>query len=113
MVRNIEMLLKDTEKIMPSEDMMLEVLRDLMKDQMKEYIKEKMDENPKIKEEMKEAMMMYINAKVKEIEAATLLTKALGELGVISLPPDVKKEFISNLYQMFQKEIDEIMEKTL
>ncbi len=107
------MLLKDTEKIMPSEDMILEVLRDLMKDQMKEYIKEKMNENPKIKEEMREAMMMYINAKVKEIEAVTLLTKALGELGVISLPPDVKKEFISNLYQMFQKEIDDIMEKTL
>ncbi len=113
MAKNIEMLLKETEKVMPSEDMMLEVLRDLMKDQIKEYIKEKMDENPKIKDEMREAMMMYINAKVKEIEAATLLTKALGELGVISLPPDVKREFISNIYQMFQKEIDELMEKTL
>ncbi len=113
MVKNVEMLLKETEKIMPSEDMMVEVLRDLMKDQIKEYIKEKMDENPKIKEEMREAMITYINAKVKEFEAATLLTKALGELGVISLPPDVKKEFISNIYEMFQKEINDIIEKTL
>ncbi|AGB04065.1 hypothetical protein AciM339_0167 [Aciduliprofundum sp. MAR08-339] len=113
MVKNVEEILKESEKIMPSEDMVIEVMRDIMKDQVKEYIKERIDKNPKVKDEIHEAMMMYLNAKIKELEATALLTKALGELGVVSLPPEMKKEFVANLYKMFQKEIDEILEKTL
>ncbi len=113
MVTNMEEILKETEKILPSEEMIVEAMRDIMKDELKEYIRQKMEENPKIKEEIKVAMLTYISAKVKEIEATTRLTKALGELGIISLPPDVKRELINNMYQIFQKEIDEILEKTL
>jgi uncharacterized protein YneF (UPF0154 family) len=113
MVKNMEEILKESERILPSEEMIVEVMRDIMKDEVKAYIREKMDENPKIKEEIRSAMLTYISAKVKELEATTKLTKALGELGIISLPPDVKKELVANMYQMFQKEIDEILEKTL
>ncbi len=113
MTNDVERLLKETEKIMPSEDMVFEVLRDFMKDEMKDYIKNKMKDNPKIEKDMRDAMMMYVNAKIKELEATTLLTKAIGELGIILLPPDIKKEFISSIYKTFQKEIEELVEKTL
>jgi hypothetical protein len=113
MIKDVEELIKESEKILPSEDLLIEAVRDIMKEEIKEYIREKMEENPKIKEEIREAMLVYINAKVKEVEAATLMTKALGELGIISLPPETKKELISNIYKIFQKEIDEMLEKTL
>jgi hypothetical protein len=113
MTYNIENLIKETEKIMPSEDLIFEVLKDLMKDEVKGYIQQKIKENPEIKKTMDDAMLMYINAKIKEIEATTLLTKAIGELGIVSLPADLKKEFVSNIYKMFQKEIEELLEKTI
>jgi len=113
MIRDVEELIKESEKVLPSEDLLIEAVRDIMKEEIKEYIREKMKENPKIKEEIREAMLLYLHAKVKEVEAATLMTKALGELGIISLPPETKKELISSIYKMFQKEIDEMLEKTL
>ncbi len=113
MIKDMEELIKESEKILPSEDLLIEAVREIMKDEIKEYIREKMKQNPKIKEEIREAMLLYLSAKVKELEAATLMSKALGELGIISLPPEVRKELISNMYKMFQKEIDEMLEKTL
>ncbi len=113
MIKDVEELIKESEKVLPSEDLLIEAVRDIMKEEIKEYIREKMKKNPEIKDEIRKAMLLYIGAKVKEIEAATLMSKALGELGIISLPPEIKKEFISNMYKMFQKEIDEMLEKTL
>lgn len=113
MVKSVDEIIKETERVLPSEDLMLEAIRDLMKDEIKEYIKEKMEENPEIKENMRKSMLLYIEAKMKEVEAMTLMTKSMGELGVISLPPEMKKEFLESMYRMFQKEIDELIDKTI
>ena len=113
MIEDLEELLKKSERIMPSEELFIEAVRDLMKDEIKSYLKEKMEENPRIKEVLKEAMLDYVEAKVKESESITKLTKALAELGVITLPPEIKEKIISMLSSTFKKEIDEILEKTL
>jgi len=113
MIEDIEELIKKAEKIMPNEDLFIEVIRDLIKEEIKEYIKEKMNENPNIRKELREGILKYVNAKVAEAEAATLILKVLGELGVVSLPPEIKKDLLSNFYRTFQKEIDEVLEKTL
>lgn len=113
MMENIEELIKKSEKILPSEDLFIEAIRDLMKDEIKSYLREKMKENPQIREIMKEAMLDYIDAKIKESESVTKITKALGELGVITLPPEIKEKIIQTIYGTFKKEIDEILEKTL
>ncbi len=113
MTRSVENIIKDSEKILPSEELLMEALRDIMKDEVKAYIREKMEEKPEIKESMRKSMLLYIEAKMKEVEAVTLMSKAMGELGLVSLPPEMKKEFIESMYKIFQKEIDEIIEKTV
>ncbi len=113
MIKNLDELVKKGERVLPSEELFLDAIRDLMKDEIKEYIKEKMDENPHIKKEIREAMLIYMDAKVKEAEALTKLTKAIGELGIVALPPKSKQEIVEYIYRTFKKEIDEIIEKTL
>ncbi len=113
MVKNVEDIIKESEKVLPSEDLVMEALRDIMKDEIKKYIYEKMEEKPEIKENMRKSMLLYIEAKMKEVEAVTLMTKAMGELGVVSLPPEMRKEFMESMYKLFQKEIDELIEKTI
>ncbi|MCD6371040.1 MAG: hypothetical protein J7L63_06070 [Thermoplasmata archaeon] len=113
MIENIEELIKKAEKILPDEDLFLEVIRDLIKDEIKSYLKDRIEKNPEIRKELREAILKYVNAKVMEAESSTILLKALGELGIITLPPEIKKDIISHFYKTFQKEIDEILEKTL
>ncbi len=113
MIENLEELLKKTDKVLPNEDLFLEVVRDIIKDEIKSYLKEKMKNNPKIREEIRDAILKYVDSKVKEAEANTLLLKSLGELGVLTLPPEVKDDLIAHFYKTFQKEIDEFLDKTL
>ncbi len=113
MIQNIQELMKKAEDILPSEDLFLEVIKEIMKDEIKDYIRQKMEDNPKIKEELREGIFKYVNAKVMEAEATTVILKALGELGILTLPPEIKKDLLSSFYKTFQKEIDEILEKTL
>ncbi len=113
MIRNIEELIKKSEGLLPSEDLFMEAVRDLMKDEIKSYLRDKLEKNPKIREEIRDAMLGYVEAKVKESEAITKLIKAYAELGVITLPPELREEIIKSMYETFQEEIDQIIEKTL
>ncbi len=113
MIKDIDTLIKKSEEVLPSEELFIEAVRDLMKDEIKSYLKEKMKENPEIKEAIREAMLGYVAAKVKESESMTRLIKAFAELGVITLPPEMREEITKSVYEMFKKEIDEVIEKTI
>ncbi|NPA75009.1 MAG: hypothetical protein GXO25_02870 [Euryarchaeota archaeon] len=113
MIKDVENLIKKSEEILPSEELFIDAVRDLMKDEIKEYLKEQMKENPQIKENIRKGMLLYIEAKIKESEAVTVLMKALGELGVLTLPPEMRQEILGTMYSTFKKEIDEIIEKTI
>lgn len=113
MIKDIDAMIKKSEEVLPSEELFIEAVRDLMKDQIKEYLKEKLEKNPKIKDAIREAMLGYVAAKVKESEAMTKLVKAFAELGVITLPPEMREELVKSMYETFKKEIDEIIEKTI
>ena len=113
MIKDVDKLIKKSEEILPSEELFLDAVRDLMKDEIKEYLREQMKENPEIKDDLRNAMLMYVEAKVKESESMTILLKTMGKLGILTLPPEMKDEIISTMYSSFKKEIDEIIEKTL
>ena len=113
MIEDIEEIIKKSEKVLPSEDLFMDALRDIMKDEIKEYLREKLRENPKLKNDIREAILTYLEAKVKESEAITKLLRSHAELGIITLPPQLREEVFTTIYKTFKKEIDEIIEKTL
>ncbi len=113
MIRDMDKLIKKSEELLPSEELFMEAVREMMKDQIKNYLKQKMNENPKIRDAIREAMLDYVAAKVKESEAIAKLVKAYAQLGIMTLPSDMKSEIISTLYSTFKDEIDEVIEKTI
>ncbi|MEM0160959.1 MAG: DUF3387 domain-containing protein [Thermoplasmata archaeon] len=109
----IEQYVKLLEKSIPSESMFIEALQDLMKDEIKDYIKEKIDKNAELKKEIKEAIRQYLEAKLKEVNAITMLSKVAAELGLAIMPGDLKDQFLKSIVSVFSKEIDKTIDKTI
>jgi len=113
MIRDLESLVKKSDKVLPSEDLFLEAIHDFMKDEIKLYMREKLNENPEIRDTIRASMLEYVEAKVKESEAIAKIMKAYAELGILTLPQELREEIVKSMYGTFQKEIDEIIEKTI
>jgi len=95
--------------IIGGEELMLEVGRELIKDELKDRLREKLDNDPELKQEFKDAIGMYFEAKVKEMYANMKLAKASAKLGIDLMPEPLKKDFTREL----EKELGSIIEKII
>lgn len=109
----VEQYVKLLEKSIPSETMFIEALQDLIKDEIKDYIKEKINKNPELKNEIKEAVKQYLEAKLKELNAITMMSKVAAELGLAVMPADLKEQFLKSFVSVFSKEINKTIDKTI
>lgn len=109
----IEQYVKLLEKSIPSETMFIDALQDFIKDEIKDYIKDKLDKNTELKNEIKEAVKQYMEAKLKELNAITMLGKVAGELGLAVMPADLKDQFLKSFVSVFSKEINKTIDKTI
>ena len=100
-------------EIFPTEDVLIQSVQELVRDEIKKYILVKLNENPEIKEEIKDAVKEYIEAKLKELHAALKLTKAGAKLGLNLIPDDMREEVSKSFIQLFEKEISEILSRSL
>ena len=96
-----------------TEDLVIEVVRDIVKDEIKKRIYKKLDSDPALRNEIKEAISLYIDAKMKEAYASAMLAKCGTKLGLDILPETLKEKFTEDLFKLFGKEINAIIEKTL
>ncbi|MDP8012326.1 MAG: hypothetical protein ACP5F1_04570 [Thermoplasmata archaeon] len=110
---DINEILKMMEKSLPDETLFAEVIRDLVKNEIESALKEKLDKNPEIKNQLRIAVIEYIEAKIKEISATTKFTEAVAKLGIISLPSELREEMLKSFISAFQKEITQAIDKTL
>jgi hypothetical protein len=95
--------------IIGGEELILEAGREMIKDELKVYIRKRLEENPELKKEIKDAIGMYFEAKVKEIYANIKLAKASAKLGIEIMPDTLKKDFSKEL----EKELGSIIDKML
>jgi hypothetical protein len=108
----IARLVKDTtSEIMPQKDLLIEAFHELVKDEIKRYIRQKIDQDPELKNEIKEAVTLYLSAKLKEIHATIKLAKAGTKLGLNLIPDQMKDEMSKELVSLFEKEITEMMDR--
>lgn len=106
-------LLKDVASLIDREDILIDAFKDLIKDEIKSYIKAKLDADPALRREIKEAVGEYLEAKVNEGYAALKLTKAGAKLGLNLVPPHLRSKISKEFLGLFEKELTEIIEKTL
>lgn len=98
---------------LPSEELYFEALRDILKDIVKEYIKKKISEDKELRKEIVNVLKEFIEAKVKEYDSMARMTRISAKLGYSLAPESLKEEALSNFMRVFQKEIEEIIKKTL
>jgi hypothetical protein len=89
------------------EEIILEAAREMVKDELKEHIRKRLDDDPELKQEFKDAIGMYFEAKVKEMYANLKLAKASAKLGIDLMPEPLKNDFTREL----EKEIGQIVDK--
>jgi hypothetical protein len=89
------------------EEIILEAAREMIKDELKEHIRQRLDDDPELKQEFKDAIGMYFEAKVKEMYANLKLAKASAKLGIDLMPEPLKKDFTREL----EKELGSIVDK--
>jgi hypothetical protein len=102
-----EMLRDKFPDLIGGEEIMLEVGRDMIKDELKEHIRKRLDDDPELKQEFKDAIGMYFEAKVKQMYANMKLAKASAKLGIEMMPEPLQQDFKREL----EKEISTIVEK--
>ncbi|BAB60539.1 TVG1442264 [Thermoplasma volcanium GSS1] len=110
---DLEKYFKEFMKIMPTEDLYFEAVRDIVKDLIKEYIKKKMNEDETIRKDLARVIEEFMDARIKEYDAVASMAKIVAKIGLVSAPDDVKEQVYNDFITMFQKEIEGIIKKTL
>lgn len=109
----VELALKQTRGLLQAEDILVEALKDMVKDEIKRHVREKLEANPELKEELKAGISEFLEAKIKETSALLKIAKAGARLGLELVPPHLREEMTKDVIDIFQKEINILMEKTL
>ena len=100
-------------ELMATEDIFIEEVRDLVKDEIKSYIRQKVDADEELKDELKEAISYYFNAKARSVYAEMKASRAAARLGLRILPDDLQGEVGEALVGLFEKELGNLLEKAL
>ena len=75
----IKSVLTDT---LGAEDIVVEALRDMVKDEVKSHIRSALDKDPALREEIKNAIYMYLEARARQLYATMKLAKGATKLGL-------------------------------
>lgn len=96
-----------------AEDILVEALRDMVKEEIKRHIKATLDKDPSLREEIKSAINMYLEARARQVFAAMKIAKGAAKLGLSMIPPDLKKEMSKEILDILEKELGGIMDRAL
>lgn len=115
---SIESLIKSVAEGKPLEDLnteglVMDAIRDLVKDEIKDHLRKRVEENPVLKGELREAVELFIEAKLKETMAAVKLAKAGTKLGLAMVPEKMVDDLTREFSRVFEKEIITILDRSL
>ena len=94
-----------------TESLLVESMRDLVKDEIKSLMRQKMDENPVLKAEIREATRDLVDAKIREAVAMVRLAKCGAELGLASVPDDMRQKLGKDMASLFERELALLFDK--
>jgi hypothetical protein len=95
--------------VLGGEEIIVEVARELVKDEIKRIILQKLEASPELRQEFRDAIGMYFEAKIKEAYAGIKLAKSSAKLGLDLIPDHLRDQMSKEL----QQELIKLVEKTL
>ncbi len=102
-----------SKKLMINDNVILEAVIDIYKDEIKDTIRKKLNDNPRLNKELKDAIKEYVQGKLLEAAAQGKLLKIVAELGLVSLPDNMRDEIVKTIIKAIGPEIDTILKNTL
>ncbi|MEM3413698.1 MAG: hypothetical protein QXE27_07135 [Thermoplasmata archaeon] len=57
--------------------------------------------------------MILVEARMREVYAIAKIAKCSAKLGLAAMPPEMKDELVKSFVSLFEKELNEILDKTL
>jgi len=109
----IDVLLKSTQDLLRPEELVREATRDLVKDEIRRHLEKTLKDDPKLQQDLKDAVRDLLAARATEYAAILRVGTATARLGLSALPPDVRRALTKNLVDLISKELGQIVERSL
>ena len=99
--------------VMGDEALVLDVFRELVRDELKQKMRDELARNPELQEELRDAIRMYFEAKVRETYATVKFMKASAKLGVAMMPDELRDQLGKEIGSLLEKEVAALLEKAV
>ncbi len=96
-----------------AEELFVEAAREMVKDEIKRIVRETLDQHPELREEFKQAIKLYFQARLKQAYANMKLGKSCAKLGLEIIPDEIRENIAHEFIKVFEKEIGTIFDRTL
>lgn len=113
MAKDDNFILEDSKRLLISDEIIVQAIQELYKDEIKERIREKLKDNPRLEEDLKDAIKDYTRGKLIEAGAQGKMLKVVAELGLISMPDSFRDEVVKSILKAIGPEIDTLLKNTL
>jgi hypothetical protein len=109
----IDVLLKGTTDLLRPEELVREATRDIVKDEIRRHLEKTLAEDPKLAQDLKDAVKDLLAARATEYAALVRVGTATARLGLSALPPDVRRALTKDIVDLISKELGQIVERSL
>lgn len=109
----IDLLLSSTRDLLRPEEIIRDATRDIVKDEIRRHIEKALHDDPKLAQEIRDAVRQLIEARALEYAALLRVGTLTAQLGLSTLPENVRSELSHNIAQLVRRELGDIVEKSL
>ncbi len=109
----LDLLVRSTRDLLRPEELVREATRDIVKDEIRRHIEKKLRDDPKLAEELRDAIRQLLDARAREYAAILRVAALSARLGVSTLPEDVRRMISQQVVSLVSSELGQIAEKAL
>ncbi len=109
----LDLLVRSTRDLLRPEELVREATRDIVKDEIRRHIERKLKDDPKLAQDLREAVHQLLEARAREYAALLRVGALTARLGVSTLPEDVRRMISQQIVSLVSSELGQIAEKAL
>ena len=109
----MDVLLRSTRDLLRPEELVREATRDIVKDEIRRHLEKTLKENPKLEQELRDAVRELLEARAKEYAALVRVGASTARLGLSALPPEVRRTLTKQIVDLLSEELGQIVERSL
>ena len=108
-----DLILQSSRDLLRPEELVREATRDIVKDEIRRHLERTLKENPKLEQDLRDAVRELLEARAKEYAALLRVGTATARLGLSALPPEVRRSLTKEIVDLVSQELGQIVERSL